>query len=175
MIDLLTAFDIQVFYFPHKILPGAGGTGFIPGSHLRIVNETDVGRYVHLAGEQQWSGPAGSILVFHDGLWHRGMPNLGDERRLMYKIRLNPTSSQVRQWDTSDLDELNGGRSDHSYARFREDSIAGILRQREPWLGESDYRLELRNRARLWRYLSSDDTFDVDWYLTRHETRAGLG
>ena len=54
------------------------------------------------------------------------------------------------------------------------DSIAGMLRHRERWMGEADYRLELRNRARLWRYLTGDDGFDVDWYLTRQEMRAGL-
>ena len=77
MIDPNTAFDIQIFYFPHEIRPGGGGTGFVPGTHLRRVHETQVGRYRHLSGERQWEGPAGSIVVFHHGLWHRGMPNPG--------------------------------------------------------------------------------------------------
>ena len=92
----------------------------------------------------------------------------------MYKVRLNPTTTQVRQWDTSDLEALDSGPGDHVFARFRMDSIAGMLRHRERWMGEADYRLELRNRARLWRYLTGDDGFDVDWYLTRQEMRAGL-
>jgi hypothetical protein len=174
MVDPLTAFDIQVFYFPHAVAPDGGGTGFVPGTHLRHVHETDVGRYTHMLGERQWTGPAGSILVFHQGMWHRGMPNLGDRARLMYKIRLNPTTTQVRQWDTSDLEALDSGPGDHVFARFRMDSIAGLLRRREKWMGEADYRLELRNRARLWRYLTGDERFDVDWYLTRQEMRVGL-
>jgi hypothetical protein len=174
MVDPTVAFDVQLFYFPHEVEPGAGGTGFVPGTHLRRVHETDVGRYVHMAGEQQWAGPAGSVLLFHQGLWHRGMPNPSGADRLMYKIRLNPTAPQVRHWDTSDLDELQAGPDDHIFARFRFDSVAGILRHREPWMGEADHRLELANRAALWRYLSGDDRFDVDWYLTRSEARAGM-
>ena len=174
MVDPTVAFDVQLFYFPHEVAPGAGGTGFVPGTHLRQVHETDVGRYVHMAGEQQWAGPAGSVLLFHQGMWHRGMPNPSGADRLMYKIRLNPTEPQVLQWDTSDLDDLHGRPDDHIFARFRFDSVAGILRHREPWMGEADHRLELANRAALWRYLSGDDRFDVDWYLTRSEARAEM-
>ena len=28
-------FDIQLFYFPEEVASGAGGTRFVPGSHLR--------------------------------------------------------------------------------------------------------------------------------------------
>lgn len=174
MVDPTLAFDVQLFLFPHEVAPGAGGTGFVPGTHLRRVHETDVGRYVHVAGEEQWSGPAGSVLVFHHGLWHRGMPNPSDTDRLMYKIRLNPTGPQQRHWDTADLAAMQNGPDDHLFARFRTDSVAAALRRREAWQGEADHRLELANRAALWRYLTGDDTFDVDWYLTRTEARARL-
>ena len=174
MIDPSLAFDIQLFYFPHEVAPGAGGTGYVPGTHLRRVHETDVGRYKHMAGQQQWAGPAGTILIFHQGVWHRGMPNPSETDRLMYKIRLNPTEPQVRLWDTSDLAAMQNGPEDHMFATFRFDSVAAVLRHREPWAGEADQRLEMANRARLWRYLTGDDHFDVDWYLTRTEARAAL-
>lgn len=174
IIDPNVAFDIQVFYFPHEVAADGGGTGYVPGTHLRRVNETDVGRYRHVAGEQQWSGPAGSVLIFHHGLWHRGMENPGDTERLMYKIRLNPTTPQVRLWDTSDLDQVQSEPGDHIFATFDLSKIGMVLRTREPWLGESDYRLELTNRSKLWRYLCDDPDFDVDWYLTRIEGRAAL-
>lgn len=174
MVDPSLAFDVQLFYFPHEVAPDGGGTGFVPGTHLRRVHETDVGRYKHMLGERQWTGPAGSVVLFHQGLWHRGMPNPSDAERLMYKIRLNPTVAQVRQWDTSDLDAMQNGPDDHVFAKFRFDSVAAVLRHREQWLGEADYRLELANRAALWRYLTGDDDFDVDWYLTRTEARVGL-
>ncbi len=168
------AFDIQIFYFPHAVDADGGGTGFVPGTHLRRVHETQVGRYRHLRGEQQWAGPAGSILVFHHGLWHRGMANPGPVRRLMYKIRLNPTRPQLRRWDTSDLDELQSAPNDHIFATFDTSKIGMTLRGREPWMGEPDHRLELIARSGLWRYLTGDDTFDLDWYRTRLAARAAL-
>ena len=174
IVDPQVAFDIQIFYFPNALAPGEGGTGFVPGTHLRTVNEMDVGRYLNVAGQQQWSGPAGSILIFHHGLWHRGLPNPLPTDRMMYKIRLNPTTSQVRQWDDRGYDDFRGGDGDHIFATFRRDSLAGALRRREPWMGEPDYRLELVSRTRLWRYLSGDESFDVDWYVTRQAIRAGL-
>jgi hypothetical protein len=174
IIDPNLAFDIQIFYFPHEIAEGGGGTGFVPGTHLRRVNETDVARYHHVAGERQWTGPAGSVVIFHHGMWHRGMPNPGSSRRLMYKVRLNPTAPQVRLWDLAGFDERQNDASDHVFAKFRADSVAAALRHREQWLGESAYRLELVRRAELWRYLSGDSAFDVDWYQTRQELRAEL-
>jgi hypothetical protein len=174
MVEHSLAFDVQLFYFPHEVKAGGGGTGFVPGTHLRVVHETDVGRYKHMAGEQQWAGPAGSVLLFHHGMWHRGMPNTSGDERHMYKIRLNPTVPQVLHWDTSDLDAVQNGPEDHVFATFRMDSAAGMLRSRERWHGEAEYRLELANRARLWRYLTADDAFDVDYYLTRTQRRAAL-
>jgi len=38
----------------------------------------------------------------------------------------------------------------------------------------TDYRNEQVQRARLWRYLTGDETYDVDHYLTRLEGRAEL-
>ncbi len=175
-IDPNTAFDIQVLYFPHEIRPGGGGTGFVPGTHLRRVHETQVGRYRHLRGERQWEGPAGSIVVFHHGLWHRGMPNHGSSHRLMYKVRLNPTRPQTKIWDVSDLDDHQPRSGDHVFATFDRDpgSVAMRLRHREDWMGEQDHRLELIARARLWSYLTGDEDFDLDWYRTRLRVRAHL-
>ncbi len=173
-LDSTTSFDIQLFFFPHEIGPGEGGTGFVPGTHLRDVHTTDVARYQHLAGERSWTGPAGTVLIFHQGLWHRGMPNRSSRDRWMYKLRLNPTRPQVRLWDTSDLDAVSPGRADHVFATTTPDTVPEWLRRGERWMGGSDHRLELTSRARLWRQLSGDDSFDIDWYLTRHERRTEL-
>jgi hypothetical protein len=175
VIDPNTAFDIQIFYFPHEVPPGAGGTGFVPGTHLRRVHETQVSRYRHVRGERQWAGPAGSILVFHHGLWHRGTGNPSSVDRLMYKVRLNPTRPQVRRWDTGDLADRQSAPNDHVFATFDTGRIGMTLRHREAWMGEQDHRLELIARAELWRYLSGDDSFDLDWYRTRIDRRAALG
>lgn len=173
-IDTTTAFDIQLFYFPHAVAADGSGTGFVPGTHLRRVHETQVGRYRHLRGERQWEGPAGSVVIFHQGLWHRGMPNPGTTDRLMYKIRLNPTEPQVLRWDTSDLEDRQPHPSDHIFATIDPTRVGGHLRWREKWMGEQDHRLEIINRTRLWRYLTQDDTVDIDWYRSRNEGRTAI-
>ncbi len=173
-IDTTTAFDIQLFYFPHEVTAGGSGTGFVPGTHLRRIHQTQVGRYRHMRGERQWEGPAGSIVIFHQGLWHRGMPNPGSTDRLMYKIRLNPTEPQVLRWDTSDLGQRQPDPSDHVFATTDPSRLAGHLRWREKWMGEHDHRLEIINRSKLWRYLTGDNSVDLDWYLSRVEGRAAI-
>ena len=168
------AFDIQLFWFPRQVKPGEGGTRFVPGTHLTRVRSAGLSRYHHLKGEEQVAVPAGSVLVFHHGLWHAGQPNPGSDDRWMHKVRLNPTAPQVRRWDTSDLDELHNPPTDHFFARMMPDSVASVLRTWHPWMSVSAHRIEQMQRARLWRYLSGDDTYDVDHYLTRLEGRGRL-
>lgn len=168
------AFDIQLFWFPHAVEPGDGGTRFVPGSHLRRVLASGLDRYQHLNGERQAHGPSGTVLVFHHGMWHAGQPNPSESDRWMHKIRLNPTAPQVRHWDLSDLESLQNPPSDHVFARMETESVAQTFRSWHPWHGITDYRNEQVQRAQLWRYLTDDHTYDVDHYLTRLESRAGL-
>jgi hypothetical protein len=175
VIDTLDpSFDIQLFYFPREVAKGAGGTRFVPGSHLRRTRAEGVSRYQHVVGEQQYSGPAGTILVFHHGLWHAGQPNPSKQDRWMYKIRLNPRVPQVRLWNLDDFADVHNDASDHIFATARFDSVAHILRRMQPWQEGHESRYELMERARLWRYLSGDHKYDVDYYLTRLEQRAQL-
>ncbi len=174
IIDTTLAFDVQLFWFPHEVRPGEGGTGYIPGSHLRVVNEFDVARYQNLVGQRDVVGPAGTVAVFHQGLWHRGRANAGDAQRWMYKIRLNPTQPQVRHWDLADFDEVNGHPHDHIFATYQDSTAAALFRAPQPWFEHGASRLETVNRSRLWRYLTGDDQFDSDWYLTRTSGRQGI-
>ncbi|NNE73716.1 MAG: phytanoyl-CoA dioxygenase [Acidimicrobiales bacterium] len=166
-------FDIQLFYFPAAVEPGGGGTRFVPGTHLRSARAEDVGRYQHILGEQQYSGPAGTVLVFHHGMWHAGQANPSDTERWLYKIRLNPSVDQATRWNTDDWAAMRSDADDHIFANVRFDTVAAILRKRHPWQLGHDYRYDLVKRARLWRFLSNDATFDVDHYLTRLEQRPG--
>lgn len=167
-------FDIQLFYFPQDVAPGAGGTRFVPATHLRRTRAEGVGRYQHLLGELQYSGAAGTLMVFHHGLWHAGQPNPSDVDRWMYKIRLNPSVSQVKRWNMEDFDQIHNDASDHTFALMRHDSVAQIFRTMQPWQKGHEGRYEQMQRARLWRYLSNDPSFDVDYYYTRIEQRARL-
>ena len=173
IIDEGLAFDIQLFWFPHDVAPGAGGTRFVPSSHLRRVNMDDIARYQHLAGDEHFAGVAGTVVIFHHGLWHAGAPNRGDAVRVLGKLRLNPTQRQLRLWDTSDLAARNAS-DDHMFARTERGTVASLLRGSELWFEPSVQRLEIVQRAKFWRYLTGDDGFDVDWYLTRTERRAAL-
>ena len=166
-------FDIQLFYFPHEVREDGGGTRFVPGSHLRHVRAEGVGRYQHIVGDQRFTGPAGTLMVFHHGLWHAGQKNLSGKDRVMYKLRLNPREPQVRLWNTDDFDEVHNDFRDHTFAHPRRDSVAEVLRRTQAWHGE-DGRYEQIQHARLWRYLTGDENYDVDYYLTRLESRAEL-
>jgi len=166
------AFDIQLFYFPNEIGPGGGGTRFVPGTHLRRARAEDISRYQNLLGEQKYTGPAGTILIFHHGLWHAGQANPGPMPRWMYKIRLSPRVAQTRLWNTDDLAAHQNDETDHRFATMRFDSVAQVLRKEHPWQLGHEARYELVQRVQLWRYLSGDDHFDADYYLTRLEQRS---
>ena len=168
------SFDIQLFYFPRAVAEGQGGTRFVPGSHLRRTRAEGVGRYQRLLGEQQFHGPAGTVMIFHHGLWHAGQPNPGSQDRWMYKIRLGPSVPQVRLWDLSDFEVMQNPPSDHVFATVAEGTVAERLRKMQPWQQGHEARYELMERVRLWRYLSGDADFDADFYHTRLERRARL-
>ncbi|HET6856420.1 MAG TPA: phytanoyl-CoA dioxygenase family protein [Streptomyces sp.] len=150
------AFDIQLMYYPHEVTAAMGGTLSVPGSHLRRINETDIGRVQNLRGQTRLTCPAGTVVLVHHGIWHGGRRNDTGRRRYMYKIRFNPTVPQVRLWDTADLDDP---------AVLRE--LAFVF----PWYEQATGRLEIYNRALLWRALTGDDAFDIDHWVTRVTNR----
>ena len=147
------AFDIQLLFFFHDTPRQAGGTMILPGSHLRRVNEADIARTQNFTGQLATVCRAGTLLVCHHGIWHCGQPNHTDQPRTMFKLRLGPAVPQLRLWDTSDIDDPE---------------IADTIKHIHPWTG-GDARLEIINRIRLWRALTADATFDVDYWLTRIE------
>lgn len=166
------SFDIQLFYFPTEVAPNAGGTRFVPGTHLRRTRAEGVARYQNILGEQQYTGSPGTILIFHQALWHAGQPNPSKTERWMYKIRLNPQVPQVCLWNLDDFGDVHNDARDHTFANMRADSVANTLRTRLPWQQGHEIRYEQMERARLWRYLSGDSEFDVDFYHTRMERRS---
>jgi hypothetical protein len=132
------AFDVQISIFPQDTRPEMGGTLIVPGSHLRRVNEGDIIRYQHILGEEQIVCPAGTVVVWHHNLWHSGRSNRSTERRVMFKVRLQPRERQFRVWDVADLNDPE---------------IDEILGRTEPWHGV-DGRIEVLNRFALFHALS---------------------
>ena len=49
------------------------------------------------------------------------------------------------------------------------DHLATILTTPEPWFEADTQRLEFIRRIHFWRYISGDETFDADYWLTRIE------
>jgi len=152
----LDAFDIQLMYYPHAVSLEQGGTLSVPGSHLRQINESDIGRYQNLRGQTRLTCPAGTVVLLHHGIWHGGRRNDSDTRRYMFKIRFNATVRQLRLWNTDDL---------HDPAVYAE------LNKRFPWYENATGRLEIVNRVKLWRALTGDDAFDIDYWMTRVNNR----
>ena len=170
-VDPRRAFDVQLFYFPHAVTADMGGTRYVPGTHLRVVSEAAIARYQNIRGQQHVVCPAGTVLLAHHGLWHGGGSNRSDVLRYMVKIRLCPTTRQLRLWDDSDLD------AEHYQQRpifwvdptRSADPVHRLLTTPEPWFEADTGRLEFLNRIRLWRYLLGDERFDADYWLTRVE------
>ncbi|MFC9926565.1 phytanoyl-CoA dioxygenase family protein [Streptomyces sp. NPDC127190] len=153
------AFDIQLMYYPHEVTAGMGGTLSVPGSHLRRINETDIGRVQNLRGQTRLTCPAGTVVLVHHGIWHSGRRNDTADRRFMYKLRLNPTVPQVLLWDTSDL---------------HDPAVTAELGRYFPWYEQATARLEIHQRVLLWRALTGDDSFDVEYWVTRVSNRPAL-
>lgn len=170
-IDVREAFDIQLFYYPQKITEDMGGTRFLPGSHLRIVNESAISRYQNVRGQQHVICEAGTIFFMHHGIWHGGSINRSDITRYLYKLRLNPTVPQIRLWDTSDLTEEEGTQRPIFFVRERHDpdSVQNILTRGEPWFEADTGRIEYINRIHFWRRLLGDPSFDAHYWVSRLE------
>ena len=81
--------------------------------------------------------------------------NNTDRPRSMFKLRLNPAVPQVRLWDVGDVDDP---------------AVRTTISHDHGWYG-SEIRLEIVNRIKLWRALTGDATFDVDYWLTRLENQ----
>ena len=170
IIDTRMHFDIQLMYFPHDVPLAMGGTLLVPGSQYRRINEMDIARYQNLLGQIPMVCKAGSVLVLHHGIWHCGRQNQTDQRRYMFKVRLNPRVRQLRLWNT---DDLTADQKQHKAIFTRDtnavEDIQTILGKGEPWFEDAAGRLEVVNRIKLWRFLTGDQNFDVHYWLTRLE------
>lgn len=170
IIDTRMAFDIQLMYFPHDVPLEMGGTLVVPGSQYRRINEMDIARYQNLLGQVQMVCKAGTVLVLHHGIWHCGRRNKTDQKRYMFKVRLNPRVRQLRLWNTDDLSADSGKHKPiFTQDTNKVEDVQTILSRQEPWFEDAGGRLEIVNRIKMWRYLSGDDTFDVHYWMTRLE------
>lgn len=149
-------FDIQIFYFSHDTPIESGPTMILPGSHLRRINTMSIGRYKNFVGQKQLAAKAGTLVFWHQALWHCAQPNYTDMTRYVFKIRLRPDRPQRRLFHTEGYDS---------------EQIRQILQKIFPWQG-NERRLEIVQRAKLWRYVTGDD--EVDFSFERALTRMAI-
>jgi hypothetical protein len=168
-IDTRLAFDIQLMYFPHDVTLDMGGTLILPGSQYRRINEMDIARYQNFLGQIRTVCKAGTLLIVHHGIWHCGRQNKSNQKRYMFKVRLNPAVRQLRLWNTDDLTGDEGKPQVIFGGSQKTGDIQTILNEREPWFENGDGRLEVINRIKQWRFLTGDDHFDAYYWLTRLE------
>lgn len=147
------AFDIQASFFFHDVPAEMGGTLLIPGSHFRRVRVGAIGRYQHIVGQVQTVCKAGTVVFWHQNLWHSGRGNSTDQLRYMFKLRVNPTVKQVRLWNVTEMEHRE---------------LRRIFEKRQPWNG-NDERSETLNRIRFWRYLTGDPSWDCASWWSRIE------
>ncbi|MFC0335747.1 phytanoyl-CoA dioxygenase family protein [Paenibacillus sepulcri] len=141
-------FDIQAFYFAHDAPDEMGPTLVLPGSHLRRVNTSSIGRYKNIVGQKRMVSKAGTMFFVHEGIWHCAQPNHTDDTRYVFKLRLRPGQEQRGLFNTEG---------------YRDEEVSNIIyRGYEIWQG-NEGRLDHVARAKLWRYVTGDDTIDVSF------------
>lgn len=154
VIDTRTlGFDIQIFYFSHDAPKETGPTLVLPGSHLRRINTFSIGRYKNIVGQKQLVAKAGTMVFWHQGLWHCAQPNHTDQTRYVFKLRLRPGQPQRALFNTEGYDSP---------------AVERIISTHFAWQG-NEGRLDHIQRAKLWRYVCGDDDLDFSFegVLTR--------
>lgn len=133
-----------------------------------------LGRYQNIRGQQHMVCEAGTLLFLHSGIWHGGGVNLSEDTRTMFKVRINPAKTQVRQFDLATLKPQTEQRPIFYLKGPLPPSVEQILMTPEPWFEQDTGRLEFVNRIKLWRYLTGDPAYDADYWLTRLENSPAL-
>lgn len=168
-IDPRNTFDIQFFYFPTEVTKEMGGTRYIPGTHLRIVNEFGIARCQNVKGQKHIVCKAGTIGIFHSGLWHGAGINFSDTLRYMFKVRLKATEKQELLWDPERKYKPLPNRALYWTDESKEITINDILMQPYPWQEADTHRLDKINKIKFWRYLTGNKNLDIDYWMTRIE------
>ena len=89
-------FWLAAYYFLDDISPESGPLWVMPGSHAwpdepgpEMDNADGCGREIE--GSQMITGPAGTVLLVNNEIWHMSPPNVSSAARVMFKVHLKPT------------------------------------------------------------------------------------
>ena len=130
----------MVFYYPQDVPEEKGPTAVAPGSHYHNTYCQD-----EAAPEVPLGGEAGTVVIVHYDLWHRGTPNRTDQKRFMHKFLITrmrePESpswqSAASAWPQTDDPRLamwqnmwdwHSGRPPKGRSAAAADSVAPLIR-----------------------------------------------
>ena len=107
---------ILAMYYPQDTTVDMGPTGVIPGTHYYNWLKGPIGvreRIEGTEGEVPMAVDAGTVLIVHYDIWHRGIGNSSDKKRYMMKFMFTRMEEpQAPSWDNHDADwvsESDGG------------------------------------------------------------------
>ena len=89
-----------LMYYPQDVTADMGPTSIAPGVHYNnAAPDVDI--------EVPMCGPAGTVVIVHYDVWHRGMPNRSDKNRYMIKFHV----ARMEEPDSPDWNAEDGAWS----------------------------------------------------------------
>ena len=130
----------MVFYYPQDVPEEKGPTAVAPGSHYHNTYCQD-----EAAPEVPLGGAAGTVVIVHYDLWHRGTPNRTDQKRFMHKFLITrmqepespswhstarawPQTEDPRQAMWQNMWDWHSGRAQNGRPAAAKDSVAPLIR-----------------------------------------------
>ena len=85
---------IDCLIYLDELNDDAGALSVVPGSHRWLDREPPQLQYEPMADEKTLRLPAGSMVIIHSNLWHRALPTMVGNRRMLI---LSYTPSWLRE------------------------------------------------------------------------------
>ncbi len=108
---------ILAMYYPQDTTVDMGPTGVIPGTHYYNWLKGPIGvqeRIDGTEGEVPMAVDAGTVLIVHYDIWHRGMGNESDKKRYMMKFMFTRMEEpRTPSWDNQHAAWVSQGDGDH--------------------------------------------------------------
>ncbi len=107
---------LLTMYYPQDTTVDMGPTGVVPGSHYynQLTGPIGIKKLEGGKGEVAMAVEAGTVLIVHYDLWHRGMGNESDKKRYMMKFLFARIEEPAApSWESDGGDWVAG--DDHSH------------------------------------------------------------
>lgn len=109
---------ILAMYYPQDTTVDMGPTGVIPGSHYYNWLKGPIGVRERVEGtedEVPMAVDAGTVLIVHYDIWHRGIGNSSDKKRYMMKFMFaRMEEPRAPSWDNRETDWVSDADGGHN-------------------------------------------------------------